>query len=42
MVPSAAGPEKWAKADAVLDRPGPHRVHGNAFLDRLSGQGAEE
>ncbi|GAA2420820.1 cholesterol oxidase substrate-binding domain-containing protein [Streptomyces coeruleofuscus] len=42
VVPAAVGPAEWAEADAVLDRLDPHRVYGNAFLDRLFGQGAEE
>jgi hypothetical protein len=41
VVPAAVGPAEWAEADAVLDRLDPHRVFGNAFLDRLFGQGAE-
>ncbi|MFH8662470.1 cholesterol oxidase substrate-binding domain-containing protein [Streptomyces afghaniensis] len=42
VVPAAVGTAEWAEADAVLDRLDPHRVYGNAFLDRLFGQGAEE
>ncbi|MDG9710753.1 cholesterol oxidase substrate-binding domain-containing protein [Streptomyces sp. DH10] len=42
VVPAAVGPAEWAEADAVLDRLDPHRVYGNAFLDRLFGQGAEK
>jgi FAD/FMN-containing dehydrogenase len=42
VVPAAVGPAEWAEADAVLDRLDPHRVYGNAFLDRLFAQGAEE
>ncbi|MER7900509.1 cholesterol oxidase substrate-binding domain-containing protein [Streptomyces sp. NPDC096046] len=37
VVPAAVGPAAWAEADAVLDRLDPHRVYGNAFLDRLFG-----
>ncbi|CAL9351697.1 cholesterol oxidase substrate-binding domain-containing protein [Streptomyces sp. enrichment culture] len=35
VVPAAVGEAAWAEADAVLDRLDPHRVYGNAFLDRL-------
>ncbi|MEU0202929.1 MULTISPECIES: cholesterol oxidase substrate-binding domain-containing protein [unclassified Streptomyces] len=35
VVPAAVGAAEWAEADAVLDRLDPHRVYGNAFLDRL-------
>ncbi|MDK1343008.1 cholesterol oxidase substrate-binding domain-containing protein [Streptomyces sp. 378] len=35
VVPAAVGHAAWAEADAVLDRLDPHRVYGNAFLDRL-------
>ncbi|MFH9989925.1 cholesterol oxidase substrate-binding domain-containing protein [Streptomyces luteogriseus] len=37
VVPAAVGPSAWAEADAALDRLDPHRVYGNAFLDRLFG-----
>lgn len=37
VVPAAVGPAEWAEADAALDRLDPHRVYGNAFLDRLFG-----
>ncbi|MET9393027.1 cholesterol oxidase substrate-binding domain-containing protein [Streptomyces sp. NPDC006624] len=37
VVPDAVGRAAWAEADAVLDRLDPHRVYGNAFLDRLFG-----
>ncbi|GGX34235.1 hypothetical protein GCM10010383_75670 [Streptomyces lomondensis] len=37
VVPAAVGPAEWAAAEAVLDRLDPHRVYGNAFLDRLFG-----
>jgi hypothetical protein len=37
VVPAAVGQAEWAAADAVLDRLDPHRVYGNAFLDRLFG-----
>ncbi|MEU6916750.1 cholesterol oxidase substrate-binding domain-containing protein [Streptomyces olindensis] len=43
VVPAAVGPAEWAEATAILDRLDPHRVYGNAFLDRLftdSHQGA--
>ncbi|MGW0293552.1 cholesterol oxidase substrate-binding domain-containing protein [Streptomyces tuirus] len=36
-VPDAVGRDAWAEADAALDRLDPHRVYGNAFLDRLFG-----
>ncbi|WP_437023556.1 cholesterol oxidase substrate-binding domain-containing protein [Streptomyces sp. enrichment culture] len=35
IVPAAVGQEAWAEANAALDRLDPHRVYGNAFLDRL-------
>ncbi|MGW5135897.1 cholesterol oxidase substrate-binding domain-containing protein [Streptomyces sp. NPDC004135] len=35
VVPAAVGEAAWTEADAVLDRLDPHRVYGNAFLDRL-------
>ncbi|GAA2515485.1 cholesterol oxidase substrate-binding domain-containing protein [Streptomyces levis] len=35
VVPAAVGEAAWAEAGAVLDRLDPHRVYGNAFLDRL-------
>ncbi|WMD06672.1 cholesterol oxidase substrate-binding domain-containing protein [Streptomyces sp. FXY-T5] len=38
VVPAAVGPTAWAEAGATLDRLDPHRVYGNAFLDRLFGQ----
>jgi hypothetical protein len=41
VVPAAVGTAEWAEADAVLDRLDPHRVYGNAFLDRLFGQGSQ-
>ncbi|MEU8032005.1 cholesterol oxidase substrate-binding domain-containing protein [Streptomyces sp. NPDC049099] len=34
-VPGTFGPQEWAEAVANLDRLDPHRVFGNAFLDRL-------
>ncbi|MHC3470000.1 cholesterol oxidase substrate-binding domain-containing protein [Streptomyces sp. 7R007] len=34
-VPASIGTEVWAQAVEVLDRLDPHRVFGNAFLDRL-------
>ncbi|KUN06295.1 FAD-linked oxidase [Streptomyces yokosukanensis] len=34
-VPAAFGPSVWRQAVATLDRLDPHRVFGNAFLDRL-------
>ncbi|MEV5875237.1 cholesterol oxidase substrate-binding domain-containing protein [Streptomyces sp. NPDC052101] len=34
-VPATFGREVWTRAVAVLDRLDPHRVFGNAFLDRL-------
>lgn len=37
VVPAAVGRDAWAEADAALDRLDPHRVYGNAFLDRLFG-----
>ncbi|MEU5395120.1 cholesterol oxidase substrate-binding domain-containing protein [Streptomyces tibetensis] len=37
VVPAAVGTAAWAEADGVLDRLDPHRVYGNAFLDRLFG-----
>ncbi|MFD8228099.1 cholesterol oxidase substrate-binding domain-containing protein [Streptomyces massasporeus] len=37
VVPAAVGEDAWAEADAALDRLDPHRVYGNAFLDRLFG-----
>ncbi|GAA2321806.1 cholesterol oxidase substrate-binding domain-containing protein [Streptomyces hawaiiensis] len=37
VVPAAVGSAEWAEADRVLDRLDPHRVYGNAFLDRLFG-----
>ncbi|BCL24773.1 cholesterol oxidase substrate-binding domain-containing protein [Streptomyces tuirus] len=37
VVPDAVGRDAWAEADAALDRLDPHRVYGNAFLDRLFG-----
>ncbi|MEU3891670.1 cholesterol oxidase substrate-binding domain-containing protein [Streptomyces sp. NPDC029041] len=37
VVPATVGPAEWAEADTVLDRLDPHRVYGNAFLDRLFG-----
>ncbi|MEU7721572.1 cholesterol oxidase substrate-binding domain-containing protein [Streptomyces tibetensis] len=37
VVPAAVGHAAWAEADGVLDRLDPHRVYGNAFLDRLFG-----
>ncbi|UOB07899.1 FAD-binding protein [Streptomyces sp. HP-A2021] len=40
VVPAAVGTAEWAEADGVLDRLDPHRVYGNAFLDRLFGQGS--
>ncbi|MFF5979036.1 cholesterol oxidase substrate-binding domain-containing protein [Streptomyces olindensis] len=43
VVPAAVGPAEWTEATAILDRLDPHRVYGNAFLDRLftdSPQGA--
>ncbi|AXE83574.1 cholesterol oxidase substrate-binding domain-containing protein [Streptomyces sp. Go-475] len=39
VVPAAVGTAEWAEADAVLDRLDPHRVYGNAFLDRLFARG---
>ncbi|MEU0455700.1 cholesterol oxidase substrate-binding domain-containing protein [Streptomyces sp. NPDC006129] len=39
VVPAAVGAAEWAEADAVLDRLDPHRVYGNAFLDRLFARG---
>ncbi|MER5835157.1 cholesterol oxidase substrate-binding domain-containing protein [Streptomyces sp. NPDC002130] len=37
VVPAAVGSARWTEADSVLDRLDPHRVYGNAFLDRLFG-----
>jgi FAD/FMN-containing dehydrogenase len=37
IVPAAVGTAEWAEAGGVLDRLDPHRVYGNAFLDRLFG-----
>jgi FAD/FMN-containing dehydrogenase len=37
VVPAAVGTAEWAEAGGVLDRLDPHRVYGNAFLDRLFG-----
>ncbi|SMQ14091.1 Cholesterol oxidase, substrate-binding [Streptomyces sp. Ag82_O1-12] len=37
VVPAAVGRAAWAEADPALDRLDPHRVYGNAFLDRLFG-----
>ncbi|MER6070719.1 cholesterol oxidase substrate-binding domain-containing protein [Streptomyces sp. NPDC001817] len=34
-VPGSFGPQVWAQALGTLDRLDPHRVFGNAFLDRL-------
>ncbi|GHE07893.1 cholesterol oxidase substrate-binding domain-containing protein [Streptomyces alanosinicus] len=34
-VPGTFGPQVWRQAVATLDRLDPHRVFGNAFLDRL-------
>ncbi|MFI9803506.1 cholesterol oxidase substrate-binding domain-containing protein [Streptomyces sp. NPDC052301] len=34
-VPASFGTQVWAEAVAILDRLDPHRVFGNAFLDRL-------
>ncbi|MGW2648020.1 cholesterol oxidase substrate-binding domain-containing protein [Streptomyces sp. NPDC001393] len=34
-VPGSFGPRVWARAVETLDRLDPHRVFGNAFLDRL-------
>ncbi|MEW2812752.1 cholesterol oxidase substrate-binding domain-containing protein [Streptomyces massasporeus] len=41
VVPAAVGREAWAEADAALDRLDPHRVYGNAFLDRLFPAGGD-
>ncbi|GHH14525.1 cholesterol oxidase substrate-binding domain-containing protein [Streptomyces lanatus] len=35
VVPGSFGEEAWGQATEVLDRLDPHRVFGNAFLDRL-------
>ncbi|MGI5372980.1 cholesterol oxidase substrate-binding domain-containing protein [Streptomyces sp. CA-251387] len=35
VVPGSIGEEAWGQASGVLDRLDPHRVFGNAFLDRL-------
>ncbi|MGC5040570.1 cholesterol oxidase substrate-binding domain-containing protein [Streptomyces sp. DT190] len=40
VVPAAVGTAAWTEAGAVLDRLDPHRVYGNAFLDRLFGGSA--
>ncbi len=34
-VPGSFGHEVWRRAVATLDRLDPHRMFGNAFLDRL-------
>ncbi|MFI1727276.1 cholesterol oxidase substrate-binding domain-containing protein [Streptomyces sp. NPDC020489] len=36
-VPASLGEGAWGQASGVLDRLDPHRVFGNAFLDRLFG-----
>ncbi|MFI2205720.1 cholesterol oxidase substrate-binding domain-containing protein [Streptomyces sp. NPDC020192] len=35
VVPGTSGRQVWTRAVATLDRLDPHRVFGNAFLDRL-------
>jgi FAD/FMN-containing dehydrogenase len=37
VVPASLGDGSWGQAAGVLDRLDPHRVFGNAFLDRLFG-----
>jgi hypothetical protein len=34
-VPASFGESVWGQAAGILDRLDPHRVFGNAFLDRL-------
>ncbi|MFF5499363.1 cholesterol oxidase substrate-binding domain-containing protein [Streptomyces aquilus] len=37
VVPASLGDATWGQAAGILDRLDPHRVFGNAFLDRLFG-----
>jgi len=37
VVPASLGDGAWGQAAGILDRLDPHRVFGNAFLDRLFG-----
>ncbi|WP_405726460.1 FAD-binding protein [Streptomyces sp. NBC_00028] len=37
VVPASLGDGAWEQASGILDRLDPHRVFGNAFLDRLFG-----
>ncbi|SNX56218.1 FAD/FMN-containing dehydrogenase [Streptomyces sp. TLI_55] len=37
VVPASLGDGTWGQAAGILDRLDPHRVFGNAFLDRLFG-----